>query len=238
MSVSEFEAKEDRPAFARFERRPVEDREATNREGRYITKDVDFVLITPPYSKDCVEHEVSQWLMNLRANVRGDRIPRKWLEQYEELYKRWQNGQEMPLYGTPIKGWPILSPAQQENLINMKVMTVEDLSQANDEGLRRMGMGGGDMREKARTWLNSAKGNGIVTMQMATLEADNKALRESVKTMADKLAELQVLLTSQAKQNFQPSDVVISRIDIDNLLDSSAADVAEAKPVRRKANLI
>lgn len=239
MSTSELQAKEDRPAFVRFERRPVEDREATNREGRYITKDADFALITPPYSKDCVEHEVSQWLINLKANVRGDRIPLKWFEQYEELYKRWQNGQEMPLYGTPIKGWPILSPAQQENLISMKVMTVEDLAQANDEGLRRMGMGGGDMREKARNWLNSAKDNGVVTMQMASLEADNKALRESVKSMSESMAELKALLTAQAKQSFQPAEAVPSRVNIalDDIMDSSP-DMSEAKPARRKANLI
>ena len=56
MSVGELISREERPAYVRFERRPMEDKAASIREGRYVAKDVDFALVTPPYSNDCVEY--------------------------------------------------------------------------------------------------------------------------------------------------------------------------------------
>lgn len=115
MSVGEVSNREERPAYVRFERRPVEDKEASIREGRYMAKDVDFALITPPYSKDCVEQKVTRWLEDLERGVRDGRIPQQWATLWKEGYQKWQNGQEMPLHGTPILGWGVISPAQAEN---------------------------------------------------------------------------------------------------------------------------
>ena len=153
MSVGELISREERPAYVRFERRPMEDKAASIREGRYVAKDVDFALVTPPYSKDCVEYKVEQWLINMERNVRDGRIPEKWADQWKASYNSWKNGQEMPLSGTPIKGWGVLSPAQQQTLIAMNCLTVEDLAGINDEGLRRIGMGAIELRDKAKNWL-------------------------------------------------------------------------------------
>lgn len=230
MSINEILDRKDRPAYVRFERRPVEDREATNREGRYVAKDLDFALVTPPYSKDCVEHEVKQWFENLKSNVKNDRIPISWLEQYTEAYRRWQNGQEMPLNGTPILGWGVISPAHQQNLISARVMTVEDLANANDEGVRRIGMGAMDMREKARAWLKSMNDHGGVAIKIAALEADNKALRDNVHTLIASIETLKsAIVTGQTGGQPIPHR---AEITLDNIMDD---DIIEAPaPTARK----
>ena len=53
------EAKQDRPPFVNFEVRAEEDRTASIEQGHYVAVDVDYALITPAGSRDCVERKVS-----------------------------------------------------------------------------------------------------------------------------------------------------------------------------------
>lgn len=197
MSVGEVLNREERPAYVRFERRPMEDKAASIRDGRYVAKDVDFALVTPPYSKDCVEYKVEQWLINMDRNVRDGRIPERWADQWKASYQSWKNGQEMPLNGTPIKGWGVVSPAQQQTLIAMNCLTVEDLAGINDEGLRRIGMGAIELRDKAKNWLASMKDHGAVTVQLAAMEQENRNLAATVETLKAQVDALRSMIPKQ-----------------------------------------
>ena len=220
MSVGELISREERPAYVRFERRPMEDKAASIREGRYVAKDVDFALVTPPYSKDCVEYKVEQWLINMERNVRDGRIPEKWADQWKASYNSWKNGQEMPLSGTPIKGWGVLSPAQQQTLIAMNCLTVEDLAGINDEGLRRIGMGAVELRDKAKNWLASMKDHGAVTVQLAAMEQENRNLATTVESLKAQVEALKNMIPRQ------PEMVQVGREP-----DISAAELLEDEPV-------
>lgn len=219
MSVGELISREERPAYVRFERRPMEDKAASIREGRYVAKDVDFALVTPPYSKDCVEYKVEQWLINMDRNVRAGRIPEKWADQWKASYNSWKNGQEMPLSGTPIKGWGVLSPAQQQTLIAMNCLTVEDLAGINDEGLRRIGMGAIELRDKAKNWLASMKDHGAVTVQLAAMEQENRNLAATVEALKAQVEALKNMIPRQ------PEMVQVGRepdISVAELLEDDA----------------
>lgn len=220
MSVGELISREERPAYVRFERRPMEDKAASIREGRYVAKDVDFALVTPPYSKDCVEYKVEQWLINMERNVRDGRIPEKWADQWKASYNSWKNGQEMPLSGTPIKGWGVLSPAQQQTLIAMNCLTVEDLAGINDEGLRRIGMGAIELRDKAKNWLASMKDHGAVTVQLAAMEQENRNLATTVEALKAQVEALKNMIPRQ------PEMVQVGREP-----DISAAELLDDDPV-------
>ena len=220
MSVGELISREERPAYVRFERRPMEDKAASIREGRYVAKDVDFALVTPPYSKDCVEYKVEQWLINMERNVRDGRIPEKWADQWKASYNSWKNGQEMPLSGTPIKGWGVLSPAQQQTLIAMNCLTVEDLAGINDEGLRRIGMGAVELRDKAKNWLASMKDHGAVTVQLAAMEQENRNLATTVESLKAQVEALKNMIPRQ------PEMVQVGREP-----EISAAELLEDEPV-------
>lgn len=180
----------ERPAIVRFERVAIEDKAETVLRGRFVAKDVDYALITPPYSKDVIRMKVPTWLEMLERDKQAGRIPEQWVENYRLSYQRWQNGQEMPPDGTPIRGWPVLSPAQQETLIRMNIVTVEDLAGVNDEGARRIGMGALEMKNRAIAWLRSADDKGSVTIENAALKTENANLRAEVETLRAQVAAL------------------------------------------------
>ena len=236
MSVNELFNREERPPLVRFERRPVEDVAASQREGRYVAKDVDYALVTPPYSKDCIIHKVNNWLENVRKNVRDGRTPQHWLDQWEKAYNAWRNGQEIPLNGTPIKGWGVISPAQQEMIINIGCPTVEMLAAINDEGLKRLGIGSMDLKNKARTWLESMKNHGIVTIQMAAMEQENAVLKASVEALQKQIDGMRALIeSSHQEQSEQPQGISAAELLEDDPIPHSAVEVKRTRRARVNA---
>lgn len=190
MSLEEIVDRKDRPAYVSFHRVAVEDKPASLAAGHYVAKDVDFVHITPPYSKDVIKFQIPRWLENMEVDVRNGRMPKEWQDNYIKQYQAWQNGQELPLKGTAIKGWGVISPAQQETLIRMNVLTVEDLALVTDEGIRRIGMGAVDLKRKAAAWLAQLTDKGPLTLKMAALESENAVLKSSVETLTKSVEAL------------------------------------------------
>ena len=213
----------DRPAYVRFARKVIEDKAETLKQGRFVGKDVDFALITPPYSKDCIEIKIPQWKANMFADVREGRMPQDWMDNYLKQFEAWQNGQELPPVGTPIRGWGVLSPAQQENLIRMNILTVEDLAGMNDEGVRRIGMGALDLKTKAVAWLAQLADKGPLTIKIAAIEAENDSLKKQVSSLLEKVERL---LANGTPQNVvhESTDSTITADDI----------LPESEPVKRK----
>ena len=198
--------RKERPAYVRFETVAVENKSASLSSGHYVGRDVDYALITPPYSKDVFKIKVEQWKLNLAQDVTNGRLPQEWADDYLNAYKRWKSGQEIPLNGTPIKGWGVLSPVQQETLLRMNVLTVEDLAAINDEGIKRIGMGGTDLKNKAMAWLSQLRDKGPLTQEIASLKGENELLRKNVDTLTDQVKALaaQVRATSASQTMPQP----------------------------------
>lgn len=169
---------EARPAYVAFEQRAEEDREASIAAGHYVAKDVDYVLITPMGSKDRIERLVTDWLKKLDQDVSENRLPRDWAAAYREAYKAWKSGCELPVSGTAVENWPPASPAQIKMLRSLQVRTVEDLANANEEVISRLGMGGRGLKQRAIDWLSSASGSGKVSEELAAMRADNDNLRQ------------------------------------------------------------
>lgn len=190
---------EERPAYVTFELKAVEDRAATIKNGHYTTKDVEMAMIQPPYSKDCVHKEVQAWLKENDDHVRQNRIPAKWRDGWKASYEAWKNGQELPVDGTPIKGWGVISPAQTANLLAIGIKTVEDLARVNDEGVRRIGMGAIDLKNRAQAWLKTAD-RAKTTQELAALKADNARQAEQIKQLADTVDQLKKLLPKQERE--------------------------------------
>jgi len=170
-------AEEERPPYVIFETRAVEDRDASIKAGHYVSKDVNYALVTPPGSKDLHEEELEAWLGKAKMNARNGRMNPKWVEAWQAKADSWKKGNEIPEDGIPIKGWTLLSPAQCESLLYANIRTVEDLAQANDEGLSRIGMGALGLKKKAQAWLQATSDHGPLTMRVTALEQENAALK-------------------------------------------------------------
>ncbi len=218
LSVTGMVEKEERPAFARFERRGIEDRKESEVQGRYVAVDVDHALITPPGSRDVYVTTVTDWFADMKRQVRDGRLPAAWYDYYQDSYDRWKKGEELPLNGTPIKTWGVLSPAQQKNLIGISVLTVEDLAQLNDEGMKRIGMGALDLKNKAVAWLRQLNDKGGLTQENAALKAENKVIKDQIALLTQQVESLMNGSRSEPRSHNEPVTRANDLIDEDDVL--------------------
>jgi len=202
--------------FVRFERKAVENHAASLEAGHYVAVDVDYVNVTPPGSKDVWVGKAANWLDQLKVDVNSGRIPSTWVDKYSAAYQAWKNGQELPVDGTPIRGWGVISPAQQETLTRLNILTVEVLSEINDEGLRRIGMGAIDLKSKAQAWLKQLSKAGKPTLEIAALKKENTNLKANQVIMENRLEELSSLvkLLRDGQQAYQPMTDAINSDDL------------------------
>jgi len=87
-TVGDVNSREDRPAYVRFEIVPVEDKAASEAAGHYVGRDVEYALITPPYSKDIFKIKVPQWKVNMKQDVANGRLPEAWMDKYLDAYAK------------------------------------------------------------------------------------------------------------------------------------------------------
>ena len=213
--AAELASREERKPYVRFERMSVEDAAATLAAGRYVAKDVDYVLITPPYSKDVFKQKVKNWFEQLNADAANGRIPDTWIHDWRKMYEMYQKGQDIPLNGTPIRGWGVISPAQQETLTRMHILTVEDLAGVNAEGINRIGMGAVDLKNRAQAWLAQLNDSGKVTLEVAALKNENDVLKKSVENLTNLVNQLR----SASGQTNHVEDVSHETIGASDILD-------------------
>lgn len=225
--------RENRPAYVRFERVAVKNEAASLAAGHYVAMDVDMANITPPFSKDIFKQKVTSWFKQLENDIQNGRISEAWVESYKKQYEAFKAGQELPLNGTPIKGWGVISPAQQETLVAMHVLTVEDLAAMNDEGIRRVGMGGLDLKSKAKAWLAQLTDKGAITMQMSALEQENRILTTNQAALEKRIEDLmkQIKDVQNGMQPVEAQDVGSSSVAIGDVLED---DEPEPVKVNRK----
>lgn len=192
--------------YVRFKRVAVEDKEATLKAGHYVAKDVDFVMISRAGSRDIFEQKVESFFTQCRQDVKTKRLPIEWFERYQQIYNAFTKGQDLPLDGTPIKGWAIISPAQQETLVRLNVFTVEQLSAIDSDVISRIGIGGLDLKNKAIAWLKQIDQAGSVSLENAELKKENASLKRAVKKLEDKLKELESHLVSVTANDAPATD--------------------------------
>lgn len=189
----------ERPPYVVFEQRAVEDRIATIANGHYTTKDVDFAIITRPGSRDSHEKEAEVWLRELGEKARLGNAPVAWYSAFEAAYAMWKKGLDTPLNGTPIKGWPVLSPAAQENLIRAGFLTLEDLAATADNQLSNIGTGALSYKLKAVAWLEQASSKGVASEKIADLSQKVSDLTTLVQGLMEENKKLKAAAPAPVK---------------------------------------
>lgn len=166
-----------KPPFVIFETRAVEDREKSITEGHFVAKDVVYAVITPAGTKDRIEKVAEDWLRDLEEAVQQERFPQTWLNAYKQAYKSWCETREVPEFGIPVGDWPAISPAQCKMLLDLNLRTIEQVAEANEEALSRMGMGARALKAKAQAYLDTSKGAGKVSAELDKLRQELEALK-------------------------------------------------------------
>jgi hypothetical protein len=198
---------QERAPLVRFEMRAVENRAESMRQGRYVADDVAYVIVTPAGSKDEFENEAEIWLASIRERARRNEFNPEWARYFEQNYKAWQEGQELPEMGTPLKTWPLLSPAKIAMYLQASVRTVEDLAGLTEEGIKNCGMGARMDKQTAANWLETAT-KGADAGRMSALESENQTLKAQVSELSDTVRQLAERLKEQPKRGRPRKDDV------------------------------
>ena len=203
--------------FISFERKAIEDKEKSLKFGRYIAKDVDFVTIHSPYSRDTVIYPITEWLENSEQKVIRGSLSPEWFEDWKRKHGIWLSRQAVPADGTPVRGWGIISPAKQETVINMDILTVEGIIKSDKIQLID---GGREIKQKAVTWLQALNDRGPLVQKLAELTAENERLAATVKSLEDKL---------NVKKEPEMAEIIVEDNEQDNIdiLDLLSAHTIE-----------
>ena len=170
----------ERLPYIEFKLVAVEDREASIREGRFVAKDVEYCTIIPI-------GDGTNGNLSVEKQV-DDNIRMRFSSQYEA----WKKGQEMPVEGSPLKLWPVISPAQLEMCLRSNVRTVEDLASLPDQFLSKLGLGARALQNKAKDWINSGNSQGKVAEELSALKV---ALDELKRQNEEKDQTIQTLIS-------------------------------------------
>lgn len=138
----------------RFCIKPIQNNFLSEKNGKPHFEDREFVeMIAPGLAKSIPFEEVND-----------DHI-RRWPREYD-AFKR---GMEPTTEGTPLEEWSAITASTALNLRAHNIKTVEQLAGVSDAVLQDVGIGGRDMRERARNFLETAKGNAPVEALQAAL---------------------------------------------------------------------
>lgn len=160
----------------------------SQQEGRPVFEDREMVRIEVPGDSKTV-------IVTYVRDEHKQRFPRQWMA--------FQANRENPETGTPLSEWPQLSASQGEMLRAVKFRTVESIANASDLQIQSVGMIAGmaphALRERARAFLDSAKGSADVQrMAQELLERDEK-LVEQARQLAQLQEQMAVILAGQTK---------------------------------------
>lgn len=160
--------------------RPDGTEETVEGAGRPIYEDMEFVEISVPGDKTSV----------VDRPVRPEDK-----RQYAEQYKAFKAGNEEQLTGTPLSQWPVCSRAQVKELEFFHIRTVEQLAEVSDGNLQQVGPIRA-LRDRARGWLEAAKGNAHnETLRSQLAERDNR-----IDALSKEVAQLKDILKGSAKK--------------------------------------
>ena len=189
---------------------------ASAAEGRPIFDSVLFVDVitpgqkssTPRFEIERVWAEQSLKVLNLTAPTRKSFRYDAFREQIDK-FKSDEKAQDMA--GTPLKQWPRIDRGLAASLAAVNVYTVEQLAGVSDQNLTYIGMGGRELREAARAFLQASdtaqaeRLAGTVETQRIEMEAMQASLREAHAQMEALKDQMVKMAGQQAEVRAQPT---------------------------------
>ena len=161
---------EDRKLFVEFFRKPKLHPGKSREAGRAVYEEVDYVRVYVPGDKTSV---VERPVDSIDATRFGDR------------YAKWKAGQEEAVSGTPLTALPGMTPAKVEEYKYFKIVTIEQLAEAND-GLGGKFMGFQADKARAKAFMEVAANNAPIERMNEELQKRDMEI-ENLRTMVEAL---------------------------------------------------
>lgn len=173
-------------AFPEFRMEPVKNEFETNRQGKPVYTDVEYVTIRVPGDRK------TEWDGKV-TDVHRQRWPRH--------YAAFKAQQEMPSEGMPLKEWAALTRSQVLELAAANVKTVEQLADLPDELLNKaVSMGGFALRDKAKRFLEQAAGAATaerLAAEKQQLEDNMTVMQQTIDALKAQVEKLTAAQTTE-----------------------------------------
>lgn len=160
----------DNKLYIEFFRKPVMQPGKSREAGRAVYEEVDYVRIHVPGDKSSViERPLSQ----------------QDIFRFQDRYNKWKAGQEEAVTGTPLSALPGMNASKVEEYKFFKIITVEQLADANDN------LGGKFMsfqqdKQRAKAFMEVAANNAPIEKMNAELQKRDAEI-ENLRTMVEAL---------------------------------------------------
>lgn len=143
-AVAEYLRPMEKPVIVEFRTEAVKMEHASQKAGRPIYEDREFVTILIP---------------GMRGTSANELVNEEHKQRWPREYAAFRAGKEAPVDGTPLSEWPhsTMTKSRVQELAYFNVRTVEHLAVLDDAALQRLGMGAFELRETARKFLDAAK---------------------------------------------------------------------------------
>lgn len=145
--------------YVKFYRQWVRNNFKSEAEGKEVGDHQDFILIVSPGQ--------SKTEVRRKANEADKHL-------YAQEFSAYEQGKEMQMSGTPIELLPGLAAGMADALKAQYVYTIEQMASASDMALQKIGMGGADIRKRAKDYLAGG------SAELAALRAELAALKEQI----------------------------------------------------------
>lgn len=107
----------------------------------------------------------------------------------EPAYDAWKAGQEIPVAGTPLAAWPILSDEQRAAIMRTGIKTVEDLAELPDSAITKLPLPNArDLGKQARLFLETTD-RAVVAQQIAERDEKIAVMEEEMAAMKELLQQ-------------------------------------------------
>ena len=141
-------------------------------------------------------HDQIEWVTVIIAGDRNSQPSHKVSDidraKWPAEYRAFKNGEKMPIQGTPLNEWSQLSVNQVADLGSLGILTVEMLAGLSDEQIQSFGLGGLQLREKAKAYIESSKDQAYpqqMAVKVVQLTEDNDFLKQQNEQLKATLAQ-------------------------------------------------
>lgn len=160
----------DNKLYVEFFRKPVMQPGKSREAGRAVYEEVDYVRIHVPGDKSSViERPLSQ----------------QDIFRFQDRYNKWKAGQEEAVTGTPLNALPGMNASKVEEYKFFKIITVEQLAEANDN-LGSKFMSFQQDKQRAKAFMEVAANNAPIEKMNAELQKRDAEI-ENLRTMVEAL---------------------------------------------------
>lgn len=170
-------AEDNKKLMVKFSIEAVHDHEASEKQGRPVYKDEEFITIWVPGDKDNVPHRPVRY---------SDKV------MYPDQYRAFKEGVSQAEPGTPLQMLPFMSPAQIAEMAHYGVKTAEQLVGMSDGNGQKV-MGFQALKQRTQKYLEALAGAAPaqrLQSELSKRDDEIEALKKLISEQADRIEKM------------------------------------------------